>query len=74
MVLAPLAMPWGPQRPGRDDQSAAGAGSAAMKRLREEAVEDHDLRMDWDFDGVELDEEARSGPRRRRSSSCPICR
>ncbi len=40
-------------------QSAAGAGSAAMKRLREEAVEDHDLRMDWDFDGVELDEEAK---------------
>ena len=40
-------------------QSAAGAGSAAMKRLREEAVEDHDLRMDWDFDGVEFDEEAK---------------
>jgi len=40
-------------------QSAAGAGSQAMQRLREEPVDDHDLRMDWDFDGFELDEESK---------------
>ncbi len=40
-------------------QSAAGAGSRAMQRLRQEPVEDHDLRMDWDFDGLELDEESK---------------
>ena len=40
-------------------QSAAGAGSQAMQRLLEEPVEDHDLRMDWDFDGSELDEESK---------------
>ncbi len=40
-------------------QSAAGAGSQAMQRLRGEAVEEHDLRMDWDFDDVELDEEVK---------------
>ena len=30
-----------------------------MGRLRGESVEDHDLLMDWDFDGVEFDEEAK---------------
>jgi aspartate-semialdehyde dehydrogenase len=40
-------------------QSAAGAGSQAMQRLRDERVEEHDLRMDWDFDGVEFDEESK---------------
>jgi aspartate-semialdehyde dehydrogenase len=40
-------------------QSAAGAGSQAMQRLREERVEAHDLRMDWEFDGVEFDEESK---------------
>ena len=30
-----------------------------MGRLRGESVEEHDLRMDWDFDGVEFDEEAK---------------
>ena len=40
-------------------QSAAGAGSQAMQRLREETVEAHDLRMDWDFDGLEFDEESK---------------
>ena len=38
-------------------QSASGAGAQAMERLRQETPEDHDLRMDWDFDGVEFDEE-----------------
>jgi aspartate-semialdehyde dehydrogenase len=40
-------------------QSVSGAGSQAMERLRGESPEEHDLRMDWDFDGVEFDEEAK---------------
>jgi aspartate-semialdehyde dehydrogenase len=38
-------------------QSASGAGSEAMERLRSEPSDGHDLRMDWSFDGVEFDEE-----------------
>jgi aspartate-semialdehyde dehydrogenase len=38
-------------------QSASGAGSQAMDRLSGETPKEHDLRMDWDFDGVEFDEE-----------------
>ena len=40
-------------------QSVSGAGAQAMTRLRAEAPDEHDLRMDWDFDGVEFDEEAK---------------
>jgi aspartate-semialdehyde dehydrogenase len=40
-------------------QSAAGAGARSMERLRGEAPDEHDLRMDWDFDGVEFDEETK---------------
>ena len=40
-------------------QSAAGAGAQSMERLRGESPEQHDLRMDWDFDGVEFDEETK---------------
>jgi aspartate-semialdehyde dehydrogenase len=40
-------------------QSVSGAGASAMDRLRAESVAEHDLRMDWDFDGVEFDEEAK---------------
>jgi aspartate-semialdehyde dehydrogenase len=38
-------------------QSVSGAGAQAMERLRGESPEEHDLRMDWSFDGVEFDEE-----------------
>ncbi len=38
-------------------QSVSGAGAQAMERLRNEPQPEHDLRMDWDFDGVEFDEE-----------------
>ncbi|PWU22962.1 MAG: aspartate-semialdehyde dehydrogenase [Candidatus Rokuibacteriota bacterium] len=38
-------------------QSASGAGAQSMERLRGESPEEHDLRMDWDYDGVEFDEE-----------------
>jgi aspartate-semialdehyde dehydrogenase len=40
-------------------QSVSGAGSDAMERLRQESPEEHSLRMDWTFDGVELDEEVK---------------
>jgi len=60
MVLAPLRDAAGLRRVRvATYQSAAGAGSQAMQRLRDESVEEHDLRMDWDFDGVELDEESK---------------
>jgi aspartate-semialdehyde dehydrogenase len=38
-------------------QSVSGAGAQAMARLASEEPDAHDLRMDWDFDGVEFDEE-----------------
>ena len=40
-------------------QSVSGAGSEAIDDLRAEDVDDHLLRMDWEFDGVEFDEEAK---------------
>ena len=44
-------------------QSVSGAGAQAMERLRAEPQDEHDLRMDWDFDGEEFDEECEA-PRR----------
>jgi aspartate-semialdehyde dehydrogenase len=38
-------------------QSASGAGVEAMDRLAGERPDEHDLRADWEFDGVEYDEE-----------------
>jgi len=40
-------------------QSVSGAGAQALERLRSEASDQHDLRMDWDFDGFEFDEETK---------------
>jgi len=40
-------------------QSASGAGSEAMERLRGEPSDAHDLGMDWAFDGTEFDEETK---------------
>jgi aspartate-semialdehyde dehydrogenase len=40
-------------------QSASGAGAQSMERLRGERAEEHDLRMDWDFDGIEFEEESK---------------
>ena len=40
-------------------QSVSGAGAQSMDRLRKEPQDEHDLRMDWDFDGEEFDEEAK---------------
>jgi aspartate-semialdehyde dehydrogenase len=40
-------------------QSVSGAGSEAIEDLRGESADDHLLRMDWEFDGVEFDEETK---------------
>jgi aspartate-semialdehyde dehydrogenase len=40
-------------------QSVSGAGAQAMQRLRDEEPDEHDLRMDWSFDGEEFDEESK---------------
>jgi aspartate-semialdehyde dehydrogenase len=40
-------------------QSASGAGTQAMNRLRDESPDEHDLGMDWTFDGSEFDEEVK---------------
>ena len=40
-------------------QSVSGAGAQAMERLRTEPQVEHDLRMDWSFDGEEFDEEVK---------------
>ncbi len=40
-------------------QSVSGAGARAMERLRSQEPAAGDLSMDWSFDGVEFDEEAK---------------
>jgi aspartate-semialdehyde dehydrogenase len=40
-------------------QSVSGAGSEAIADLRAEDADDHRLRMDWEFDGAEFDEEVK---------------
>jgi aspartate-semialdehyde dehydrogenase len=40
-------------------QSFSGAGTDAVAELRAEQPDDHRLRMDWDFDGLEYDEEVK---------------
>jgi aspartate-semialdehyde dehydrogenase len=40
-------------------QSVSGAGAQSMERLRNESQAEHDLRMDWDYDGEEFDEESK---------------
>ena len=62
LVLAPLRGAAGLRRVRvATYQSAAGAGAASMERLRSESPDEHDLRMrtEWDFDGVEFDEETK---------------
>ena len=60
MVLAPLHDAAGLKSiRGATYQSVSGAGSAAIDELRAEDPDDHLLRMDWEFDGVEYDEEAK---------------
>jgi aspartate-semialdehyde dehydrogenase len=40
-------------------QSVSGAGAQRMERLRTEPPADHDLAMDWSWDGDETDEESK---------------
>jgi aspartate-semialdehyde dehydrogenase len=40
-------------------QSMSGAGARNMERLREQPVDEHDLLMEWEFDGEEFDEESK---------------
>jgi aspartate-semialdehyde dehydrogenase len=40
-------------------QSVSGAGAGAIAELRDEQPDDHRLRADWSFDGVEYDEEVK---------------
>jgi aspartate-semialdehyde dehydrogenase len=40
-------------------QSMSGAGARNMERLRNEPQDEHDLLMEWDFDGEEFDEESK---------------
>jgi aspartate-semialdehyde dehydrogenase len=52
-------------------QSVSGAGAQAMERLRTEPQEDHDLRMDWSFDGEEFDEESKLREETRKIMELP---
>jgi aspartate-semialdehyde dehydrogenase len=60
MTLAPLHEAAGLRRVRvATYQSVSGAGTDAVAALRAEQPDDHRLRMDWDFDGVEYDEEVK---------------
>ena len=52
-------------------QSVSGAGAQAMDRLRNEPQVEHDLRMDWDFDGDEFDEESKLRDETRKIMELP---
>ena len=52
-------------------QSASGAGAQRMERLRAEQPHEHDLAMDWDFDGEEFDEEAKLRAETRKIMELP---
>jgi aspartate-semialdehyde dehydrogenase len=52
-------------------QSVSGAGAQAMDRLAHEAPAEHDLRMDWEFDGEEFDEESKLRAETRKIMELP---
>jgi aspartate-semialdehyde dehydrogenase len=52
-------------------QSVSGAGASAMQRLRDEPQAEHDLRMDWDFDCEEFDEESKLREETRKIMELP---
>ena len=52
-------------------QSVSGAGAQAMERLRGETPDEHDLRMDWEFDGEEFDEESKLRAETRKIMELP---
>jgi aspartate-semialdehyde dehydrogenase len=52
-------------------QSVSGAGAQAMERLASETPAEHDLRMDWEFDGEEFDEESKLRAETRKIMELP---
>jgi aspartate-semialdehyde dehydrogenase len=52
-------------------QSVSGAGAKAMDRLANEDPATHDLRMDWEFDGEEFDEESKLRAETRKIMELP---
>jgi aspartate-semialdehyde dehydrogenase len=52
-------------------QSVSGAGAQRMQALRDEAPDDHDLGMNWDFDGEEFDEESKLREETRKIMELP---
>ena len=52
-------------------QSVSGAGAQAMDRLANETPAEHDLRMDWEFDGEEFDEESKLRAETRKIMELP---
>src|SRR3954465_7306500 len=52
-------------------QSVSGAGAGRVAPLRAEAPADHDLAMDWDFDGEEFDEETKIRDEARKIMELP---
>ena len=52
-------------------QSVSGAGAGRMEKLRNEPQDEHDLGMDWDFDGEEFDEETKLREETRKIMELP---
>jgi aspartate-semialdehyde dehydrogenase len=52
-------------------QSMSGAGAKNMERLRSQAQDDHDLLMEWEFDGDEFDEESKLREETRKIMELP---
>jgi aspartate-semialdehyde dehydrogenase len=52
-------------------QSVSGAGASAMERLRAQSGADNDLKMDWEFDGEEFDEESKLRAETRKIMELP---
>src|SRR5262245_14680080 len=52
-------------------QSVSGAGAQAMDRLASETPGEHDLRMDWEFDGEEFEEESKLRAETRKIMELP---
>jgi aspartate-semialdehyde dehydrogenase len=52
-------------------QSVSGAGLQRMEELRAQAAEENDLRMDWEFDGEEFDEETKVREETRKIMELP---
>jgi aspartate-semialdehyde dehydrogenase len=52
-------------------QSMSGAGAKSMERLRGQTPDEHDLLMEWDYDGEEFDEEAKLRDETRKIMELP---